>query len=142
MFELARRRANDPMTELMAFISNDPLFRRTLSPVEDDGGIPLDISECEGKLVVRANLPGFSREQIDVQVHKGVLTIRAERTEETEQKDEKYLRRERRFGSVARSLSLPGHVTDEHVDASFENGVLTLRIAQPEAARPRKVAIR
>jgi HSP20 family protein len=142
MLEITRRRMPDPLTELVGFIANDPFFRRPMAAVEDDGGIAMDISEAEGKLVVRANLPGFSREEIDVQVHKGVLTIQAEHAETTEDKGEKYFRRERRFGAVSRSISLPGNITDEHVDAAFENGVLTLRIAQPEAARPKKVAIK
>lgn len=143
MFEITRRRPGDPMSELMSFITTDPFFRRTLSNgPEDDGGMALDISERDGRLVVRADLPGFDRDQIDVQIHKGVLTIRGERATETESKDEKYYRRERRFGAVARSIALPGNITDEHVDASFENGVLTLTITQPEVARPKKVAIK
>lgn len=142
MLEITRRRPGDPVAELMSFIATEPFFRRPLAGLEDDGGIALDISERDGKLVVRANLPGFKREEIDVQVHKGVLTIRGERTEETESKDEKYFRRERRYGSVARSITLPGSVTDEHVDATYENGVLTLTVTQPEVVRPKKVAIR
>ncbi|MFO0782260.1 MAG: Hsp20/alpha crystallin family protein [Phycisphaerales bacterium] len=142
MFEIARRRTADPLSELMTYIANDPFFRRPLAGLEDDGGIAVDLSEKDGKLVVRANLPGFKREEIDVQVHKGVLTVRAEHTEESEVKDEKFFRRERRYGSVGRSIALPGNVTDEHVDAAFENGVLTLAITQPEVARPKKVAIK
>lgn len=142
MFEIARRRTADPLSELMTYIANDPFFRRPLAGLEDDGGIAVDLSEKDGKLVVRANLPGFKRDEIDVQVHKGVLTIRAEHAEESEVKDEKFFRRERRYGSVGRSIALPGNVTDEHVDAAFENGVLTLAITQPEVARPKKVAIK
>lgn len=142
MLELTRRRPNDPMAELVGLIANDPFFRRPLVASEDDGGVAIDVSESDGKLVVRANLPGFKRDEIDVQVHKGVLTIKGEHAEETESKDEKFFRRERRFGAVSRSIALPGNITDEHVDATFENGVLVLRIAQPEAARPKKVAIR
>lgn len=142
MLEIARRRGADPMHELMSFIANEPFFRRSLAVAEDDGGIALDISELEGKLVVRANMPGFKRDEIDVQVHKGVLTIQGERTEEAEHRDEKYYRRERRVGAVSRSIALPGNISDEHVDAAFAEGVLTLTIAQPEAARPKKVTIR
>jgi HSP20 family protein len=142
MFEVARRRTADPMSELINYIANDALFRRPAALLEDDGGIALDISELDGKLVVRANLPGYNRQEIDVQIHKGVLTIRAERTQESEVKDERYHRRERRFGSVSRSIALPGNITDENVEATYESGVLTLTITQPEVARPKKVAIK
>ncbi len=142
MFEVARRRTADPMSELINYIANDPIFRRPAALLEDDGGVALDISELDGKLVVRANLPGYQRQEIDVQIHKGVLTIRGEQAQESETKDEKYYRRERRFGSVSRSIALPGNITDDNVEAKFENGVLTLTITQPEVARPKKVAIK
>jgi len=143
MFEINRRRNGDPVSELMTLITGDPFFRQPVaSGIDENGGIAMDISEHEGKLIVKADMPGFERDQIDVQVHKGVLTVRGERTNESETKDKKFYRRERRFGSFTRSIALPGNITEENIDAHFDNGVLTLEITQPEIAKPKKVAIR
>ena len=143
MFEINRRRNGDPVSEIMSLIASEPFFRQPLAgTIDETGGIAMDISEHEGKLIVTADMPGFEREQIDVQIHKGVLTVRGERSSESETKDKKFFRRERRFGSFSRSIALPGNVTEENVDAHFDNGVLTLVITQPEVAKPKKVAIR
>ncbi len=112
-----------------------------VSPLAEEGLLPLDVSEDEHSLMVRASVPGFTPEQIDVQVHSGILTIKAERTEESEQKSERYLRRERRFGSLTRSVALPSMVDEDSCEANLENGVLTLRIQKSKEALPRKVKI-
>jgi HSP20 family protein len=113
----------------------------SLSDAVEESLLPLDISEDEKSLVVRASVPGFKPEEIDVQVHNGILTIKAEHTEESEQKTERYLRRERRFGSFSRSVALPSLVDEDSTEANLEQGVLTLRIAKSQAAMPRKVKI-
>ena len=113
----------------------------SFSDTIEESLLPLDISEDDKALVVRASVPGFKPEDIDVQVHNGILTIKAEHAEESEQKTERYLRRERRVGSFTRSVALPSLVDENSTDANLEHGVLTLRIAKSQAALPRKVKI-
>jgi HSP20 family protein len=103
--------------------------------------LPLDVLEDEKTVIVRASLPGFKPEDVDVQVHNGILTIKAEQTEENEERSERYLRRERRFGAVSRSVALPSMVDEDACDANLENGVLTLRIPKSQEAMPRKIKI-
>ena len=108
----------------------------------DEGLLPVDISETEGKLQVKASLPGYAKEDIDVQVHEGVLSIKAHHSEETETKGEKWYRRERTYGAVSRRIALPGIVHDAPVNAELKDGVLTLAISVPEAAKPKQIEIK
>jgi HSP20 family protein len=126
------------MNRLMNQIWNQ---ENSLSEAVEESLLPLDISEDDKALVVRASVPGLKPEEIDVQVHNGILTIKAERSEENEEKTERYLRRERRVGSFTRSVALPSLVDDDSTQASLESGVLTLRIAKSQAAMPKKIKI-
>lgn len=92
-------------------------------------------------MIVRASLPGFKKEEVDVQVHEGVLSIRGQRTEEATQTSERYHRRERRTGLVSRLISLPETVNGEDVKAELKDGVLTLRLPKTPKEQPRKVQI-
>ena len=77
-----------------------------------------------------------------MQVHEGVLSIKAEHTDEKEERGERFYRRERRIGSVSRRIALPGVVHDAQVDAELKDGVLTLSIPLPEKAKPKQIEIR
>lgn len=129
--------------QMMERMFEEPFFRVPAAAAAgwDEGTLPVDISEAEGKLVVRASLPGFKKEDIDVQVNDGVLSIKAEHNEETETRSEKFYRRERRYGSVSRRIALPGIVHDAPVSAQLKDGVLTLSIEVPEKARPKQIEI-
>ena len=107
-----------------------------------EGALPLDVSRSDGEIKVRASLPGFRKEDIDVQVREGVLSIKAERAAESGTQDERYYRRERSAGSVSRRVALPGIVRDAPVDAELAGGVLTLTLPLPEWAQPQRVEIR
>ena len=129
--------------QVMDRLFDEPFARvSSLTSGWDEGTLLVDVSETDGQLVVRASLPGFKKEDIDVQVNDGVLSIKAEHSEETESKTEKYYRRERRYGSVSRRIALPGIVHDAPVDAQLKDGVLTLSIAVPEKARPKQIEIK
>jgi HSP20 family protein len=104
--------------------------------------VPVDISERDGALVVEASLPGWKKDEIDVQVHDGVLTIKAERKQESEQQDGQYHRRERSWGTIRRRISLPAEVDDASVDAELKNGVLTLRMPLPPQRMPKSIEVR
>lgn len=130
------------LRQMMERMFEEPFFRLPAATAGwDEGTLPVDVSESEGKLVVRASLPGFKKEDIDVQVNDGVLSIKAEHNEETETRNEKFYRRERRYGSVSRRIALPGIVHDAPVSAQLKDGVLTLSIEVPEKARPKQIEI-
>jgi HSP20 family protein len=113
-----------------------------------EAGFPMDISEHQGHLVIRADLPGFSRQDVNVHVQNGVLTIEARRKEERESKSdggdqsgERYYRKERFEGSMVRRLELPSRFTDSEPVAELREGVLTLRFPESPSAKPRQIAI-
>lgn len=122
---------------------NDPFFAAVVRPTAeiDEGTLAVDISEDEKTVIVRASLPGFNKEDIDVEIHDGVLSIKAERSEETEQKGETFYRRERRYGAVSRRVALPSVVIEGETIADLKDGVLTLRIPKSQKAMPKKVRI-
>ncbi len=101
----------------------------------------LDVYETGNDLVVKAALPGIKPEDVDITVTGDVLTITGEVKEETEQNDKNYLRRERRYGSFSRSVSLPEGLETDKADAKFENGVLTLTIPKAEEIKPKKIQV-
>ena len=100
-----------------------------------------DIRDAGDHFVLEAELPGFSKEDIKLDVKDGILTISAQHSENKDEKDDKgsYIRRERRFGSFTRSFDVTG-VDEEHITASYNNGVLELSLPKvvpvvPEAKR-------
>jgi HSP20 family protein len=103
----------------------------------------IDVLEKEGNLVVRADLPGISRDDLEVEVTGNMLTLRGERRHEEEQQDEGYYRAERSYGSFVRSIPLPEGVETDDVKASFNEGVLEIRIPVPRqvTAQSRRVQI-
>lgn len=131
------------MRRAMDRLFDDRFFRSPFfaSP-SDEGTLAVDVLEHEGKVVVRASLPGFKKEDIDVQLHEGVLSIKAERTEETEEKGDRWYRRERHTGSVSRRIALPGVVADAEVTAELKDGVLTIAVPTPEKPSPKQIEIK
>jgi HSP20 family protein len=101
----------------------------------------MDLVETENDFVLRADIPGLSEEDVNIELEDNVLTISGERKAEHEENKEGYYRVERAWGSFSRSLTLPEGVNAEAVKASFDRGVLEVRIPKPEQRKPRKVAI-
>ena len=101
----------------------------------------MDLIESGDHYVLRADLPGLSDEDVNVQLEDNVLTISGERKTEHETQQEGYYRLERAFGGFARSLTLPEGVDPDGVQAHFERGVLEIRIPKPEQRKPRHVQI-
>ena len=102
---------------------------------------PMDLVEDKNDLVLRADLPGLSEDDVDIEVKDGVLTISGERKTEEKKEEEGYYRVERAFGRFSRSLSLPDGIDPEQVKAKFDNGVLEVRIPKPEERKPHRVSI-
>jgi HSP20 family protein len=101
----------------------------------------MDVVETDEHFVLRADLPGLTAEDVNIELDDNVLTISGERTAEHEQRNEGYYRVERASGSFSRSLTLPEGVEPDGIQASFESGVLEVRIPKPEQHKPRKVQI-
>jgi len=129
---------------LLQDVFNDPFFQ-VVEAQPASGVLPLDVSEDDSSLIVRASLPGFSKDQITAEVNDGVLTIvgtvQDETSDEKTISTERYFRRERRIGTVSRSVSLPEGINADEVKAELKDGVLTLRLAKTPKAQPRKINI-
>lgn len=143
MATIIRREPRD-LSPFAAFerLLNDPFFGEVpaLARVEE-GTLPLDVSENDTHVIVRASLPGFPKDKIDVEVHDGVLSINAHHEEEREEKTERYYRKERRVGSLSRRVALPSAVLEKDAQAEFTDGVLTLRLPKVQKEQPRKIRI-
>jgi HSP20 family protein len=103
---------------------------------------PMDLVETEDHLVLRADLPGVDRDEIEIEVKDGVLTVAGERRAQHEEKREGFHRVERSFGRFSRALELPKGVEADNIEASFERGVLEVRMPKPAERRPTRIEIR
>jgi len=101
----------------------------------------VDIVESEDDVTISAELPGLDREDIKVEVKDDVLTFWGERKQREEQEGDRYRRVERRHGAFRRSFALPSTVSSEDVTATYENGVLSLRLPKAEEAKPREIPV-
>jgi HSP20 family protein len=102
----------------------------------------VDMVDRQDEIVIRADLPGLEQKDLEVSVQEGVLTIRGERKEEREEKQEDYYCAERRAGSFARTLTLPAGVEAEKVRATFKNGVLEVHLPKTPKAQEKKIEIK
>ncbi len=103
---------------------------------------PLEVYEKEEEYVVKAELPGMKKEEIDISLVGDTLTIKGERKAEEEVKKESYHLCERCYGSFERSLSLPTEVDAAKVEAKYENGVLEIKLPKVPEAKPKKLEIK
>ncbi|HWC26683.1 MAG TPA: Hsp20/alpha crystallin family protein [Solirubrobacteraceae bacterium] len=101
----------------------------------------MDLVETDEHFVLKADLPGMTESDVNIEVENNVLTVSGERKTEHEEKHEGYYRLERAAGAFSRSLSLPEGIDADAVTASFDNGVLEVRIPKPAQAKPRRVQI-
>lgn len=101
----------------------------------------VDVSEGENEFVVRAELPGMSQEDIDINVQENVLTLKGEKKQEQKEEKENFHRLERTYGSFSRSFTLPAGVKPEDIKATFKDGVLEVSMPKAEEAKPKKIAI-
>jgi len=102
---------------------------------------PVDIYETDDALVMKAELPGFSKDDIHIEMKENTLVIRGERRREDEVKEGSYHRTERVYGAFQRSFLLPTTVDQEKVRASYKDGVLELRLPKVQAAQPKRISV-
>jgi HSP20 family protein len=101
----------------------------------------VDLYESDQALTLKAELPGFSPDDVHVEIHDNVLTIKGARKRESDVKDEQYHRVERAYGAFQRSFRLPVLVDANKVKASFKAGVLELTLPKAEEAKPKRIGI-
>jgi HSP20 family protein len=141
----------DPFRDLITIQERmNRLFDQALFKTrpEDEEGLatsmwspPVDIYETPESIVLKAELPGVSRENIEIQVQDNTLTLKGERKFEREVKDENYLRIERSYGAFQRAFSLPAVIQQERIKAVFKDGVLEVTLPKAEEARPKQIKI-
>jgi HSP20 family protein len=103
---------------------------------------PVDIYQNgEHEIVLKADVPDMTREDIDITVDNGTLTIKGAKKQSSDVKEEQYHRIERNYGSFSRSFSLPQTVDTTKVGADYRNGVLTVRLPLREEAKPRQIKV-
>ncbi|HEY7524854.1 MAG TPA: Hsp20/alpha crystallin family protein [Candidatus Limnocylindrales bacterium] len=139
-------RRPSPLGELLSlrramdrFIDDD--FFRPMPWTTETGGFALDVSTGPEAFLVEAALPGVRPEEVDITVENGTLTIRGETRSERQEGEGEYLVREIRRGSFARAITLPTGLEPDKASATFENGVLRLRIPKTEEVKPRQIRI-
>jgi len=118
-------------------------FGRASRPLERMSGWvpPLDVAEDADNLMVQVELPGMRKEDIDLSLHEGVLTITGERRAESGTDEKRYYLNERFSGQFRRSVMLPKAVKAEATAATYENGVLTITLPKTDAAKPRRIKV-
>lgn len=133
------RRVRSPWTEMNRLQREmETLFG---GGTQDLWAPPVDIEETPDHLVFRAELPGMSREDIDVELEDGVLMLNGEKKEEPKAENVQGLLYERRWGTFTRRFTLPRAVDANAINATYSNGVLTVRVPKAEEAKGRKIEI-
>ena len=102
----------------------------------------VDIAETDKEFSIKAEIPDVKREDVKVSVDNGVLIITGERKQEKEEKNKKYHRVERFYGSFTRSFTLPANIDESKVEASFKDGMLNLSIPKIEETKPKAIDVK
>jgi HSP20 family protein len=139
----------DPFRDLLSIQDRmNRLFEQTLSRSRSEEGIAastwtptVDIYETPETIVLKAELPGLSREDIEIQIRDNALTLKGERRFAKDAQQENYLRIERAYGAFQRSFTLPATIQQDKVRAVFRDGVLELTLPKAEEAKSKKIAI-
>ena len=145
---MATIRWNDPFRDLAALQERmNRVFEESLGRRQDEElttgtwAPPVDIYETKERVVLKAELPGFTEKQIQLRFENGILSLEGERKFEKEHGDENYHRVERSYGKFVRSFSLPTTVDHEKILAHFENGILTVELPKREETKPKAIKI-
>ncbi len=101
----------------------------------------IDIEEDKDKIIVKVEIPGMRKEDIQVAVHGNILTVSGERKQESELKDRTYHRIERAYGKFSRTITLPSEVDADEIKASYKDGLLKIDLPKPESIKPRQIDV-
>lgn len=138
------RELEDMSDRLNRMFGRYPLARETdkNAMLAFDWSPTADISENNEEFVIKAEIPGVNKDDVKVSIEDGVVSIQGERNQEKEEKDKKFHRVERSYGSFMRAFSLPTNVDEAKVQAQFKDGVLTVRIPKAPNAKPKSVDVK
>ena len=141
--EIAPFRDFERMRRDMDRLWNSFFERGTLRSEEGGEWLPsLDVAETKNEIVVKAEVPGLEPKDIDISLSDGLLTIKGEKKQEREEKEENYHLVERSYGSFARSIRLPNEVQSDKINASYKNGVLKIVLPKSEEAKKKEIKIK
>lgn len=130
-----------PMNPVNLFNEFDRLFERPATRSTNDWSIALDVAENDDAYMVKATVPGINPDDIEIVLEDDVLSLKGEILRDEEGEDVKYHVRERRYGSFSRSIRFPTTVNGDAVEATYNNGVLSLNIPKAEAVKPKRITI-
>lgn len=130
------RRMNDLTVKNDVFDFFEDFFNEPFGIFAAGYPIKADIRETDKEYIVEADMPGVRKEDIRLELNDGILTIGVEHNEQTDEKRENYIRKERRYGSCSRSFQLEG-VKQENVTAKYNDGVLTVNLPKSEERKPK-----
>jgi HSP20 family protein len=102
----------------------------------------VDIAETDAEFTIKAEIPEVKKEDVKISLENGVMKISGERKQEKEEKNKKFHRVERFYGSFMRSFILPDNVDESKIDASFKDGVLNLKLPKTEKAKPKSIDVK
>jgi len=124
----------------------DDAFTRPFSLMRDGGANwsspAVDMYQTDNEVVVKAVVPGFKADEVQLNVTGDVLTIKGQAKHEEEKKDKSWQIREHRWGAFERSLTLPTGVISDRATADFENGILTITLPKSEKVKPRTITVK
>jgi HSP20 family protein len=101
----------------------------------------VDVSEDKDNVIIKAEMPGVSKDDVKISVQDNVLTLKGEKKQEKEEKDKNYHRIERSYGSFCRSFQLPTTVKTDKIKASYKGGVLSVTLPKTEEVKPKEIPI-
>ena len=125
----------------------DRIFDRVRTGAKDDGQSsfwipPVDIVERENDYFVRVELPGVNKSDVKITAKNDVLTIKGEKKMEVEKKEDNFHRIERSYGTFQRSFTLPSSVMSDKIEASYNDGILTISLPKSEETKPREIEVK
>ena len=122
---------------------SDPFFPAEMAGNEGSRNVwpAVDIFEKDGKMVIKAELPGMDKKDISLDIQNDVLTLRGERKYENEVKEENFYRKEMSHGTFVRSFTLLGDVDTDRIKAEFKDGILTVEVPSPETPKPKQITV-
>jgi HSP20 family protein len=143
MTPLTRRTPKRTLRDLQREV--DSIFDGFFGGSDDDSSAVwaprTDLSETDDELRIRLDVPGMQKDDITINLQNNTLTVSGERSSERKEEGEEYVRVERAFGNFHRTFTLPNAVDQENVEATYEDGVLTINIAKTEETTRRQIEI-
>jgi HSP20 family protein len=146
-----------PEQDLMAFPSDILSMQRSINKMFDSlfhGGVwdeemaasmwnpAVDVQDRDQEYVLRVELPGVARDDVNITTRENIITIRGEKKQEKETRESTYRRTERLYGSFQRSFSLPGSVKNDKIEATFKDGILEIVVPKAEEAKTRAIEVK